>query len=128
MVIDGRANGLPILYSPALTRPKNAPWKSYKIKNGRTFPDLLAKPEAAAIIALYLNVPSSNKSTMRMRCATLAGRFRFMQRRMDLKRLELTGPAAPVVKEVVSSAPCGFAQADFSQSEALVYVRGKAAR
>jgi Tol biopolymer transport system component len=46
---------------------------------------------------------------------------------MDLKRLELTGPAAPVVEEVVSSTNGGFAQADFSQNGTLVYIRGKEA-
>ena len=47
---------------------------------------------------------------------------------MDVKRLELTGPAVPVVEEVLSSASYGFAQADFSRSGTLVYVRGKPAR
>src|SRR5450755_2079908 len=47
---------------------------------------------------------------------------------MDVKRLELTGPAVPVGEEVLSSASYGFAQADFSRSGTLVYVRGKPAR
>jgi hypothetical protein len=47
---------------------------------------------------------------------------------MDVKRLELTGPVAPVVEEVVSNTTWGFAQAYFSWSGTLVYVRGKAAR
>jgi Tol biopolymer transport system component len=47
---------------------------------------------------------------------------------MDVKRLELTGPAAPVVEEVVSSTTYGFAQMDFSQSGTLIYIRGKPAK
>ena len=47
---------------------------------------------------------------------------------MDVKRLELTGPAVPVVEEVASIAQQGFAQADFSRAGTLVYVRGKAAQ
>jgi len=47
---------------------------------------------------------------------------------MDVKRLELTGPAAPVVEDVMSSAGTGFAEVDFSRSGTLIYVRGKAAR
>jgi Tol biopolymer transport system component len=46
---------------------------------------------------------------------------------MDLNRLQLTGSATPVVEEGLSSSTWGFAQADFSRSGTLVYVRGKAA-
>jgi WD40-like Beta Propeller Repeat len=46
---------------------------------------------------------------------------------MDLKRLELTGPAVPVVEQVVSDSTYAFAQVEFSRSGSLVYVRGKAA-
>jgi Tol biopolymer transport system component len=47
---------------------------------------------------------------------------------MDVNRLELTGPAVPVVDDLLSSASYGFAQADFSQNGTLVYVRGKPGR
>ncbi len=47
---------------------------------------------------------------------------------MNVKRLELTGSATPVVEEVMSDPNFGFAQVDFSRSGTLVYVRGKPAR
>ena len=47
---------------------------------------------------------------------------------INVKRLELTGPAVPIVEEVVNSAAYGFAQADLSRNGTLVYVRGKAAK
>ena len=47
---------------------------------------------------------------------------------MDLKRLELTGPAAPIIEEVGRNPAYGSAQADFSRSGTLVYVRGEALR
>ena len=47
---------------------------------------------------------------------------------MDVKRLELTGPAVPVVEEVASDGVNQFAHVNFSQNGTLAYVRGKAAR
>ena len=47
---------------------------------------------------------------------------------MDLKRLELTGSATPVVEEVVTMRIPDSHRLDFSRSGTLVYVRGKAAR
>jgi serine/threonine-protein kinase len=44
---------------------------------------------------------------------------------MDGRRMILTGPAAPAVESVASSANYGFAQLDVSRSGTLVYVRGR---
>ena len=45
---------------------------------------------------------------------------------MNLKRLELTGPASPVLEDVRSNPGTGVAHFDFSQSGTLVYIPGKA--
>jgi len=47
--------------------------------------------------------------------------------RMDLKRLELTGPASPVLDDVSGHSNNGFPQLDFTPSGTFVYVRGAAA-
>jgi serine/threonine-protein kinase len=46
---------------------------------------------------------------------------------MDLKRLELTGPASPVLDDMSGYATNGFAQLDFTPSGTFVYVKGTAA-
>jgi len=45
---------------------------------------------------------------------------------MDIKRLELTGPASPVLEDVESNLGTGSAHFDFSRSGTLVYISGKA--
>jgi serine/threonine-protein kinase len=47
---------------------------------------------------------------------------------MDLKRLELTGAAVPIVEEVVDSGEWGFGQVDVSRTGIMVYLPGKADR
>jgi serine/threonine-protein kinase len=47
--------------------------------------------------------------------------------RMDLKRLELTGPPSPVLDDMSGHANNGFPQLDFNPSGTFVYVRGAAA-
>jgi WD40 repeat protein len=47
---------------------------------------------------------------------------------MNVKRLELSGPATPVLEEVSSNPTSGFADVDVTPSGALVYVKAKAAR
>lgn len=46
---------------------------------------------------------------------------------MDLKRLELTGPAAPVLDDISGRANNGFPQMDFTSSGDFVYLKGTAA-
>lgn len=45
---------------------------------------------------------------------------------MDITRLELTGPASPVLEDVESNLGTGAAHFDFSRSGTLVYISGKA--
>jgi Tol biopolymer transport system component len=45
---------------------------------------------------------------------------------MDLARLELTGPAAPVLEEVASNPANGSSQFDFSRTGTFIYVKGNA--
>jgi eukaryotic-like serine/threonine-protein kinase len=45
---------------------------------------------------------------------------------MDLKRLELTGPASPVLEDVSSNVGTGVAQFDFARTGTLAYIPGKA--
>ena len=45
---------------------------------------------------------------------------------MDITRLELTGPASPVLEDVDSNLGTGAAHFDFSRSGTLVYISGKA--
>jgi hypothetical protein len=45
---------------------------------------------------------------------------------MNLKRLELTGPASPVLEDVSTNVGTGVAQFDFSRAGTLVYIPGKA--
>ena len=45
---------------------------------------------------------------------------------MDLKRLELTGPASPALDDISRHATNGFPQLDFTPSGTLVYVSGAA--
>jgi serine/threonine-protein kinase len=45
---------------------------------------------------------------------------------VDITRLELTGPASPVLEDVESNLGTGVAHFDFSRSGTLVYISGKA--
>ena len=46
---------------------------------------------------------------------------------MDLKRLELTGPASPVIDDAAPHANNGFSELDFTPSGTFVYVAGPTA-
>ena len=47
---------------------------------------------------------------------------------MDAKRLVLSGPSVPIIKDVAGTATNGFAHVDVSRSGTLVYLRKKAVR